>query len=253
MLSVLAELLEFIGQAHDEGLLLLGLAPDAVVVDALERVHYVGTDMALSQQSPLLAEGNGADTWGGFFPPARFPRGFAAPECFPPTGRPDRRSDLYSWACLVYALLTGDSPVQIAESQGRPWALFHEEHFGKLEQVVNQLPVAVRGAWAEQLGMYAAALPPDWLSHLAGVLRLLLSPNINRRPRSVAELRTWIKNLPPPAIAGMVALQSTARHWKQACGCASAVAGGRRRWILSRVSRSTTGRPGPSLWTANFP
>jgi hypothetical protein len=204
VLSVLAELLEFISQAHAEGLLLLGLAPDAVVIDALERVHYVGTHMALSQESPLLSD---TESWARFFPPERFPRGFAAPECFHPAGRPDRRSDLYAWGCLLYSLLTGESPVQIAQGQGRPWALIHDEHFARLHAVLSQLPEGVRGPWAEQLGVPAAALPPDWPAHLLGVLRLLLNPNPNRRPGSVAELRAWLLNLPPPAIAALVALQ----------------------------------------------
>ncbi len=207
VLSVLAELLEFIRQAHDEGLLLLGLAPDAVVIDALERVHYVGTDMALAQHSPLLADTDGTDAWSRFFPPERFPRGFAAPECALRGGRPDRRSDLYSWGCLVYALLTGDSPVQIAQAQGRPWAAFQTEHFARLEQVLDHVPTALHGPWAEQLGLSASALPPDWPRHVLGVLRLLLNANPNQRPGSVAELRRWLISLPPPAIAGMVALQ----------------------------------------------
>jgi len=66
-------------------LLLLGFAPDAVVIDPLQRVHYVGTDMALAQSSPLLDGGTGAELWTRFFPPERFPRGFAAPECFQPS------------------------------------------------------------------------------------------------------------------------------------------------------------------------
>jgi hypothetical protein len=205
ILSVLAELLEFIRQAHDEGLLLLGLAPDAVVVDGLERVHYVGTDMALDAQSPLLAEANGSDPWARFFPPQRFPRGFAAPECFRPGGRPDRRSDLYAWGCLVYALFTGDSPTQMAQAQGRPWLLFRDEHFARLEAVLTEVPAALYGPWTEQLGLPAAM--PGWPSHLLGVLRLLLSPNSNHRPSSVAELRRWLVHLPPPTVASMVALQ----------------------------------------------
>lgn len=205
ILSVLAELLEFIRQAHDEGLLLLGLAPGAIVVDGLERVHYVGTDMALDEQSPLLTDANGSDPWERFFPPERFPRGFAAPECFRHGGRPDRRSDLYSWGCLLYALFTGENPTQIAQAQGRPWMQFREEHFDRLEAVLADVPVTLQQAWADQLGLSAAM--PSWPSHLLDVLRLLLSPSSNQRPGLVAELRRWLVHLPPPVVAGLVALQ----------------------------------------------
>jgi hypothetical protein len=205
ILAVLAELLEFIRQAHDEGLLLLGLAPGSMVIDTLERVHYVGTDMALDEQSALLGEMNGGDRWTRFFPPERFPPGYAAPECFRPGGRPDRRSDLFSWGCLLYALFTGESPVQIALAQGRPWALFREEHFARLEAVLADMPVPMQQAWAEQLGLAAAV--PSWPGHLLHVLRLVLSPNSHQRPGSVAELRRWLVHLPPPVVGAMVALQ----------------------------------------------
>jgi uncharacterized C2H2 Zn-finger protein len=206
VLAVLAELLEFISQAHAEGLLLLGLAPESVVVDGLERVHFVGTDMALAQSSPLLTEKDG-EAWGRYFPPERFPRGYAAPECFHAGGRPDRRSDLYSWGTLVYWLLTDDSPVQVAQGQARMWAQWQPEHFARLENALGQLPKEVRAGWAEELGVPASALPPDWPHHLAGAFQLLLNPNPNRRPQSVAELRRWLLHLPPPAVAGMAAVQ----------------------------------------------
>jgi hypothetical protein len=228
VLSVLAELLEFIRQAHDEGLLLLGLSPDAVVVDTLERVHYVGTDMAIAQHSPLLLEGR-TDGWGRFFPPERFPRGFAAPECFHPGGRPDRRSDLYSWGCLVYLLLTGDSPLQIAQRQGRPWALFQEEHFGRLESALKELPAALRGPWVEQLGLPPGMLPAEWVQNVLGALHLLLSPNPSRRPSTVAELRRWLINLPPTAVSSMVALQMDPGAARLLLDCSALAPAGRIR------------------------
>src|SRR5262245_49252590 len=45
LLSVLAELLEFVRQAHSEGLVLQGLGPAAILIDRSDRVHYIGSDM----------------------------------------------------------------------------------------------------------------------------------------------------------------------------------------------------------------
>ena len=221
VLAVLAELLEFIHQAHAEGLLLLGLSPDAVVIDALERVHYVGSDMAVSQANPMLTERNGSDAWSRFFPPERFPRGFAATECFLPGRRPDRRSDLYAWGCLVYLLLTGESPVQLAQDQGRRWALFQDEHFARLHAALNGVPGATLKTWADQLGIPSTALAVDWPGHLTLVMRQVLSPNPNRRPGTVAELRSWFVVLPPPAVSGMVALQLMAGEAKLLLDCSA--------------------------------
>ncbi len=56
ILGVLAELLEFVRLAHDEGLLLAGLSPAAVVVDGADRVHYVGSDLVVAAGSETRAE-----------------------------------------------------------------------------------------------------------------------------------------------------------------------------------------------------
>ena len=73
ILAVLAELLEFAKQAHNEGLLLLGLGPSSLLVDASDRVHYVGTEMVLSQQSILLKESTPAAVWQRLFPSEPLP------------------------------------------------------------------------------------------------------------------------------------------------------------------------------------
>jgi hypothetical protein len=222
--AVLAELLEFVSQAHGEGLLLLGLSPDAIVVDSLERVHYVGTDTALSQQSPVLTDA-APEAWGRLFPPERFAPGFAAPECLQPGGRPDPRSDLYSWACLCYALVTGDSPARLAQEQGRPWALFQEAHFARLHKALADLPPGVLGPWAEQLGVAPAALLQDWPRHFVEGMRLLLSPNPSRRPRSVAELRSWLVSPPPAGVTALAPLQQEPGEAKLLLDCSALEAG----------------------------
>ena len=125
ILSVLAELLEFLKQAHAEDLLLLGLGPAALLIDASDRVHYIGTEMVLSQQSVLLKDTTPAATWQRLFPTERFARGYAAPECFDPSKRPDVRADLYAWGTLAFSLLTGIDLGKVAEEQGRPWTYLH--------------------------------------------------------------------------------------------------------------------------------
>jgi hypothetical protein len=85
--SVLAELLEFMRQAHAENLLLLGLGPTSLIVDASDRVHYVGAEMVLSRQSALLKETTPTALWQRLYPADRFARGYAAPECFDPGQR----------------------------------------------------------------------------------------------------------------------------------------------------------------------
>ncbi len=206
LLAVLAELLEFVRQAHDDGLLLQGLGPGAILIDDSDRVHYLGSDMALSRENPLLRGETATAEWARLFPPERFPLGFAAPECFQPGQRPDPRSDLYAWGLLLYALVSGHSPAHLARAQGRPWTQLRDEHFSRVSEVLSDLPAGAVRTWAEQLGVPAEALAGGWPGNLVAVLRLLTSPDPQRRPRSVAELRAWLVDLPPPTIAHLVAL-----------------------------------------------
>src|SRR5262249_11690689 len=127
LLGVLAELLEFLRRAHDDGLLLNGLCPGAVIVDRAERVHYIGSDMVVdgpdrTGHGPAMSR----EQWARLFPAERYARGYAPPECF--DGRlPERRADLYAWGWLAYALLAGDNPASIAREQQQAWACLKEE------------------------------------------------------------------------------------------------------------------------------
>ncbi len=208
ILSVLAELLEFLKQAHAEGLLLLGLGPSALLIDASDRVHYVGTEMVLSQQSALLKETTSAALWARLFPADRFARGYAAPECFDPARRPDARADLYAWGALAFSLLTGADLGKIADEQGRPWTTFTDTHWTQLEKMLAQLPASSLAGWAEQIGVEPRALTDGWPRNFLTAFRLLLSPDPGRRPRSVADLLAWLIDPPPPPIAGLIALHT---------------------------------------------
>jgi hypothetical protein len=206
LLAVLAEVLEFMRQAHEAGLLLNGLSPSAIIVDRAGRVHYVGTEMVVAD--PTLAQPASQINWARFFPPERYARGFTAPECFDPKPIPQRRSDLYAWGSLAYFLLTGDKPAQIAQDQDRAWALFGAQHFTKLERSLRGLPPAHVRNWGEQLGVSGSALLEGWPGNMVSIVRMLLHPDLRRRPGSVAELRSWIVLPPPPPVSGVLALRT---------------------------------------------
>ncbi|MSQ95493.1 MAG: hypothetical protein EXR98_13170 [Gemmataceae bacterium] len=219
ILSVLAELLEFIQQAHAEGLLLLGLGPRALLIDASDRVHFVGTEMVLSQQNALLKDATSAAAWQRLFPTDRFARGFTAPECFDPNKRPDVRADLYAWGAIAFNLLTGTDLAKIAREQGRPWATFLDSHWRELEGVLTQLPRNNLQLWAEQIGAPAEKLLTDWPRKFLTVFRLLLSPDPAPRPDSTEELLAWLVDPPPPPVADAIALYTDADAGKLLLDC----------------------------------
>ena len=202
LLSILAELLEFIRQTHGEGLLLQGLGPAGIVIDRSDRVHYIGSDMVVAQDEAS------SSALRSLFPPERFARGFAAPELFEAERSPSPRSDLYAWGTLAYFLLTGQTPWQLALEQGRPWAQFQETHFAKLEQGLRNIPPAHVNMWAEELGLPAQALVADWPGNVKAMFRWLLHAEPTRRPRSADEVRNWMIALPPPQVRAALALDA---------------------------------------------
>ena len=219
ILAVLAELLEFLKQAHAEGLLLLGLGPASLLIDDSNRVHYVGTEMVLSQQSALLKDTTPTAVWQRLFPVDRFARGYAAPECFEPGTRPDARADLYAWGTLAFSLLTGIDLGQVAQDQGRPWVTLDESHWRQLEKVLAQLPAHNLQTWAEQIGMAPPRLLDAWPRKFLAGFRLLLSHDAARRPRSVDDLLGSFIDPPPPPVAGFLALHTDADTAKLLIDC----------------------------------
>ncbi|MBI2806903.1 MAG: hypothetical protein HYX68_18135 [Planctomycetes bacterium] len=219
ILSVLAELLEFVRQAHAEGLLLLGLGPASLLIDDSDRVHFVGTEMVLTQHSTLLKESTAPLLWQRLFPADRFVRGYSAPECFDPNKRPDVRSDLYSWGTLAYGLLTGADISKLAREQGRPWATFVDAHWTQLENVLAKLPRNNLLVWAEQIGVQPERLLADWPHSFTKAFRLLLSPDPFRRPGSADELLAWLVNPPPPPVAEVIALHTDSDSAKLLLDC----------------------------------
>src|SRR5439155_2230865 len=182
LLGVLAELLEFLRRAHDDGLVLNGLCPAAVIVDRAERVHYVGSDMVIDGSAAL-----GPEQWRPLFPAERYARGYAPPECF--HGRvPDRSADLYAWGWLAYTLLTGDPPRASSGEHDQGWTLYQAEHAERLRDALSHVPPVLVRNWAEQLGVDEAAFAQEWPDNVLAVFRLLLAPEREQRPQSVSEL-----------------------------------------------------------------
>jgi hypothetical protein len=261
ILSVLAELLEFLKQAHAEGLLLLGLAPSSLLIDASDRVHYVGAEMVLAQQSPLLKvptpergnRGSEAALWQRLFPADRFARGFSAPECFDPNRRPDVRADLFAWGTLAYSLLTGAALDEVAREQGRPWTTFTETHWERLEKLLAQLPPSSVQAWAKQIGVDPHRLVQDWPGNFLAAFRMLLSPEPDRRPPSCADLLAWLVDPPPGPIAGLIALHTDGDTAKLLLDCTGSDMGLQMTVQCSRnaparqASDGTTVAQGPLL------
>ncbi len=218
ILSVLAEVLDFLRQAHAEDLLLLGLGPQALLIDASDRVHYVGTELALSRQNALLKD-DAMAAWVRLFPAGRFPGGYAAPECFSAKTRPDERSDLFAWGMLAFSLFAGIDLERLAKEQGRPWAVLEESHWAEIDKFLVQLPANTIHAWAEELGIDPAGLAKEWPRRFVSAFRLLLSPEPSRRPRSVAELSGWLVSPPPSPLAGLIALHTDADIAKLLLDC----------------------------------
>src|SRR5262249_45660058 len=206
ILGVLAELLEFMRQAHDEGLLLGALDPGAILVDGAQRVHYVGSDLVVANG----AVGQTLPEWRRLFPPQRYAHGYAAPECFEGNVLPDRSADLYAWGSLAFALLTGERLERIAQEQEQSWALFQESHFARLKKTLESLPASHVHNWGEQVGVGGPALSADWPKNALTTFRLLLASNPAQRPASVAELRSWLVAPPPASVRAALALHTSA-------------------------------------------
>jgi hypothetical protein len=205
-LALAAELLTFVAGAHADGLLLNGLGPAAFVVDQQGRVGYLASDWVLGLEQGQLARG--IWPWADLFPPERYARGFAAPECFDP-GRPrDQGSDWYTWAALAYFVLTGDAPDR--QTQADPWFHFQNTHAARLEKVLRSLSVAQVRTWAASLGIEPQSCAAAWPRNLVRVVQRALAVEPVDRPRSAHDIFAWLKSPPPPAPPAALTLRVSA-------------------------------------------
>jgi hypothetical protein len=197
VLAVLAELLDLVDTAHREGLLLSGISPESVVVDRADRIHYLATDLILEARP--VPDLPCANRRGRYFLPERFPREFAAPECFEPTAALDCRADLFAWATLTLHLLTGEWP-----EHGSP--PYRREHLTHLESILRGVPPAQVRTWLESLGAPDALR--DWPHNLLTALRLCLEIAPKNRPDSVERLRQYLTMPPAPPVVAALAVRT---------------------------------------------
>jgi hypothetical protein len=179
-LTVVAELLEFVHDAHADGLLLNSVDPAALLVDRAGRLHYLGSDR-------VRVDNQGANSGSMLMPPD--PLGYAAPECFERARSRDRRADLYSWAAIAYRVLAQDDPGALAKRHGHPWAKFGDNEFSLLEKRLRSLPPVLVQDWATQLSVDDTRLLESWPENFVEAIQCCLSIDPGNRPADVAALR----------------------------------------------------------------
>jgi hypothetical protein len=202
-LALVAELLSFVAGAHAEGFLLNGLGPDAFVVDRQGRVGYLASDRVLRREQGRLVEGRWP--WAELFPPDRYPRGFAAPECHEAARPRDERGDWFAWAALAYCIATGDP--KGAEAQDEPWFQFKPAHAVRLEQILRGLAPAQVGAWAAASGADPPACTAAWPGNLVRVVQRCLAAEPTDRPAGLSTILRWLVAPPPPPPVAAIALR----------------------------------------------
>jgi tRNA A-37 threonylcarbamoyl transferase component Bud32 len=164
--SVLAQVAEAIGFAHDNGVLHLDLKPENVLVtrDGLVKVGDFGVAALTNAAGQALSAGGTL----GYMPPEQL------------RGEPvDVRTDVWAYAALAFQVLTGAVPFAADSTEG---ALFKIERTGvpAPREFVRTLPAAVD---AILLGALAADPDdrPDDVRVLAGdLLAVLGDPNVGR-------------------------------------------------------------------------
>jgi hypothetical protein len=196
VLRVLAEVLEFLSVLHEQGFVATALGPAALWIDATDRVYHMASDCVVSASAVRTISAD------------RFPQGFSPPEAFDPSGKLDASSDLYSWATLAYFLIAGESPAQIAASQGERHATLLPEQRAKLADHLGQLDPAEIAALGNRLGVTGKRFARHFPESLVGAIASCWNAARTDRPGSIDELRTWFAKAPPPKVRGALAIRS---------------------------------------------
>jgi hypothetical protein len=191
ILRVLAEVLDFLAGMHGQKLLLNGLSHLALWIDDMDRVHYLASDMVLDLKRQtdrhLLC------------PPERYIQGFCAPEALTMTTELGFDSDLFGWAALAYFLITGDNPVNIAQTQGQRYCSFQKAHFACLRKELKALQWRNICRAQDLFKIPGHRFAQTWPDSFVRALEDCLAASPSGRPRSHEELRRlWQAPRPRP-------------------------------------------------------
>jgi endogenous inhibitor of DNA gyrase (YacG/DUF329 family) len=196
ILRVLGSLLDLLGAAHAEGLLLTSLAPADVWVNDDDRPHYLGSGFVLDagrQQKQRK-----------LYPPERYAAGFGPPELYGEGQTLDARTDLYSWAALAYFLLARDDLGLIAKGQGERFVRFDDARLACLEPALRAVPSSSLSRIQHSFRVAGSRLAHTWPDGLLNVLRECLRPRPEDRPSSREALAgLWAGARPRPVPAAL--------------------------------------------------
>jgi TolB-like protein/Tfp pilus assembly protein PilF len=168
-----------LGNAHDHNVIHSDIKPANVFVTTAGRTKLLDFGIARIARAPLLEGHSG--------PRALTP---AYASCEMLEGKEaDRRDDIYSFACVIYEMLSGDRP-------------FGELTAFEARKAGAQVP-PLRGLSKEQNKALAKALLFERRGRTTSVEELLAGLFADRRPRSRPSVRRW-------AAVGAVALVATA-------------------------------------------
>ncbi|MAT16847.1 MAG: hypothetical protein CMJ46_16430 [Planctomyces sp.] len=177
-IRVLTEWLNFLDLLHERGQCLGAISPEEIIVDRSGQFQILATDRIL----PV----NQTEHLRWFYPPARYPGSYAAPEIRQAGAGFDKRADLYNWACLALLLVGG---VDLESREPLDEVPLTKDELDKLtvnlEKLIKTYMAAMKSFAPGRFGSSEQLMGEIWKSAIQYALR----SNPDQRPASVQELR----------------------------------------------------------------
>ena len=183
ILEWLEPLIEAVGYAHEHGVVHRDLKPDNILLTEDGKVKVLDFGIAKDQNSGQTRTGMGMGT-----------PSYMAPEQFTSAKDADLRADLYALGMTVYELLTGRQPWEPGTTDFTVMELKKNGQLFPPSSFLSDLP-----------------------EHVEAALEFVLSPALEDRPESAAQLYSWLLGETPVP-------ERTSQHaatWKDADGVPS--------------------------------